>query len=334
MHGELQDLRKLQDGWIGSLLNTILGIQENMYEELMRVKHAGETAVLHPIAWSLHYRRSTSEPSSDDWIFLVSAQDPDIVEMLENEAVPVPDGTEDFEEVDEAPQETRWWKFMSQQWSKKRPFTKAELDFMTGAEKVKLAPCQRCEAISRDCIPQGIGKRCANCVRTRRACTYVAKGRFLADPSTYWDILLRNAERPIPVLPAVPYLYPLHKVDQTGIDHGELIKKLRRPITCEDAERPLEEAELLGLASIGDNMGSEVEEVSEATLASPVQVSRVIVPYNEPVPEDITRAIAAMKDLYQKETAVLQGGPGSGLAGAIQSLVTEFATPSALGFLS
>ncbi|TFY61155.1 hypothetical protein EVG20_g7164 [Dentipellis fragilis] len=491
---------------------------ETMYEELMHVRDAGEAAVLHPIAWSLHYRRSMSEPSSDSWIVLVSAQDPDIVEMLENEEVPVPDGTEDFEEVDGAPQETRWWKFKnivqnsapipdglcpqssssssdgdpqddsnspdarhgeiqrgspatdsphsltlvssaptsnnlqpitsttvdaahsykhqgsavsgikkvtlilpprppqderlemtsnatkkrkhaqsssrcaadstatipvsrsepshfkqrrisddarrtqdpvacsgddvehkpdgqrrktSQQRPKKRRFTKAELEFMAEAAKVKLAPCQRCNDSLRECISLGIGNRCANCHQLRRGCTYVAKGNVgihcrLKDPSNYWDVLLRNAERPLPVLPAVPYLYPLHKIDRTGINHMVLIQKLRRPITYEDAERPLGEAEIFDPALATDIPGLEVEEDSEETPMSPIQIPRDIAPYGEPTwpfTEDTARAIAAMKDLYQKETAVLQGGPGSGSAEIIQSLVTEFATSSAREFL-
>ncbi|TFY66139.1 hypothetical protein EVG20_g4959 [Dentipellis fragilis] len=133
-----------------------------------------------------------------------------------------------------------------------RRFTKAELDFMAEAAKVKLVPCRRCFADEQHCVPQGVATSCWNCRKKGNKCSHNAKNRrgpARLTPSNYWEVLLRNAERPIPVLPYVPYLRSLHTIDQTGISHAVLLESLRRPDTYEDAERPLDDDEMVDLTN-------------------------------------------------------------------------------------
>ncbi|TFY66132.1 hypothetical protein EVG20_g4956 [Dentipellis fragilis] len=91
------------------------GAEHNkLYEDMSRVREAKEHVVLHPVAWSLHYRRSMAKGHSDDWILRVSEDDPTIKQILEKEGVHVPGGGEDYEDCqgfDEEPREAQWWKF-------------------------------------------------------------------------------------------------------------------------------------------------------------------------------------------------------------------------------
>ncbi|KAA1467293.1 hypothetical protein DENSPDRAFT_868979 [Dentipellis sp. KUC8613] len=124
----------------------------------------------------------------------------------------------------------------------RREFTEAEQAFLDAAAEVKLVPCERCAAEHKPCIPNGAGFSCQSC-RKRYKCRHVTTRRTggrLA-PSHVWEALLRNAQRPIPVLPHVPYLLPLHKADASGVDRAVLLEKLRWPKTKEEAERVLEE---------------------------------------------------------------------------------------------
>ncbi|TFY66138.1 hypothetical protein EVG20_g4958 [Dentipellis fragilis] len=131
------------------------------------------------------------------------------------------------------------------------PFSKAEQNFIAQASKVELGPCHKCISDVKECIPNDVGYSCQGC-RNKHRCSHVAKGNnggIRLTPSHYWETLLRHARRPIPVLPPVPYLFPLDKVDKLGIDHAVLIAKLRYPKTIEEAVLPLDPEEILGLAT-------------------------------------------------------------------------------------
>ncbi|TFY61162.1 hypothetical protein EVG20_g7158 [Dentipellis fragilis] len=134
----------------------------------------------------------------------------------------------------------------------RRPFTIAELEFMNEASKIKRMPCKACEHYGKRCIQAEVGRSCKTC-RARRKCTHVAAGNrggsFRFTPSHYWESLLRNAARPIPKLPPVPYLYPLDQVDKLGVDREVLISKLCYPKTVEEAEKPLDMDDFSGIAA-------------------------------------------------------------------------------------
>ncbi|TFY61160.1 hypothetical protein EVG20_g7163 [Dentipellis fragilis] len=153
-----------------------------------------------------------------------------------------------------------------------RPLTASELEFMAHASNVKVnrvalsiaaleillndgaqvVSCQKCIDDGIKCVPTSVGHSCKGC-RNRKKCTHVAAGNrggpLRLTPSHFWESLLRNAARPIPPLPPVPYLFPLDEVDKLGVDHSTLISKLRYPKNIAEAEQFLDVDEFSGLAA-------------------------------------------------------------------------------------